>query len=169
MEQLLRIWNRVRRGALYFMLLIMFVLFQDAVFVHVAPFGVRSFFMPALVTAVGLFEGGWRGGVFGLAAGVLADLSGTSIRLMFTLLYPLMGFTVGLLTEFLFNRRFYVYAISALIALFLSAFCQMFGLLTAHPEVAGALWKTCILQTLWSIPFIFPAYYACKALPRRLE
>lgn len=168
MLQLIRIWNRIRRGALYAMLMLLFLLLQDAVFIHVAPFGVRALFMPALVVAVGLFEGGWRGGIFGLAAGFFADLSGTSIHVLFTVLYPLMGFTMGFLAEFLLNQHFYVYLIGAITALFLSAFCQMFRLLVTYPDVTWALWKTCILQTLWSIPFLFPAYYACKALPRRL-
>ena len=50
----------------------------------------------------------------------------------------------------------------------IAAFAQMFHLLMTYPDASGALWRTCILQTLWSIPYIFPAYYACEALPRRL-
>ena len=168
MEQLIRIWSRARRGVLYAMLLVLFLLLQEAVFIHVAPFGVRAMFLPALVVAVGLFEGGWQGGVFGLAAGVLSDLCGTGIHVLFTVLYPLMGFAMGFLADFLVNRRFYVYLVGAVAALFLSAFCQMFRLLVTYPASSGSLWLTCILQTLWSIPFLFPAYSACKALPRRL-
>ena len=113
MEQLIRIWSRARRGALYAMLLVLFLLLQEAVFIHVAPFGVRAMFLPALVVAVGLFEGGWQGGVFGLAAGVLSDLCGTGIHVLFTVLYPLMGFAMGFLADFLVNRRFYVYLVGA--------------------------------------------------------
>lgn len=168
MEVLLRYWNRIRRGVLFFLVLMLFLLMQDVVLSHIALLGVRAMFLPALVVAVGHFEGGWRGGLFGLLAGVFQDLSGTEISLFFTLLYPLMGFVAGFLTEFLLNRHFYVYCLFAVSALFLVAFFQMFPLLLSHGENAGALWKTCILQTLWSIPYLLPAYYAVNALPKRL-
>ena len=168
MEVLLRYWNRIRRGTLFFMVLMLFLLLQDVVLSHIALLGVRAMFLPALVVAVGHFEGGWRGGLFGLLAGVFQDLSGTEISLFFTLLYPLLGFVAGFLTEFLLNRHFYVYCIFAVGALFLTALFQMFPLLLSHGDNAGALWKTCILQTLWSIPYLLPAYYTINALPKRL-
>ena len=168
MVRFLRIWNQARRGVLYLLLLLLFLLLQNVIFSHIAIFGVRAMFMPALVVAVGHFEGGWRGGLFGLAAGIASDLSGTSPSLLFTILSPLMGFTVGLLVEFLVNRRLYAYCISAVVGLLIAGIGQMFSLLVAHPESTAALWGTCLLQTLWSSPFIFLAYYACQAMPRRL-
>ena len=60
-------------------------------------------------------------------------------------------------------------AMLALAALFLSAFAQMFGLLVYKGQNSFALWWTAILQTLWSVPFIFPAYYICKIFPWRSE
>lgn len=168
MEVLLRYWNRARRGTLYFLVLVLYLVMQDVVLSHIALLGVRAMFLPALVAAVGHFEGGWRGGLFGVAAGVFQDLSGTEITLFFTLLYPLIGFLTGFFTEFLLNRHFYVYAIFGFAALFLTAFLQMFPLLLSHGENALALWKTCILQTLWSLPYLLPAYYTVNALPKRL-
>ena len=169
MLRLQRLWSQTRRGVMYVLLLLLFLLMQNVVLSHVSLLGVRAMFVPALVVAVGHFEGGWRGGVFGLAAGEASDLSGTSPALLFTVLFPVMGFLMGFLTEFLINRRFYAYCVAAVGALFLSAFAQMFRLLVAYPDASGALWGTCLLQTLWSVPFLFPAYYACQALPRRLQ
>ena len=168
MEQLLRYWNRIRRGAVFFLVLVLFLLLQDAVLSHIALLGVKAMFLPALVVAVGHFEGGWRGGLFGLLTGVFQDLSGTDISLFFTLLYPLMGFVAGFLTEFFLNRHFYVYCLFAAASLFLTALLQMLPLLLSHPESALALWKTCILQSLWSLPFLLPVYYTVNALPRRI-
>lgn len=168
MEQLLRYWNRIRRGALFFLVLMLYLILQDVVMSHVALLGIRAMFLPALVVAVGHFEGGWRGGLFGLLAGIFQDISGTEITLFFTLIYPLMGFVAGFLTEFLLNRHFYVYCIFACGSLFLVAFMQMLPLLLSFSGSTGALWKTCILQTLWSVPYIFLIYYTINALPRRL-
>ncbi len=167
MEDLKKLWNRTRRGVFYALLLLLFLLLQDVILSNIAPLGVRAVFLPALVVAVGLFEGGWRGGLFGLAAGVASDLSSTSPALLFTVLYPVIGFTVGFLTEYLINRRFYAYCVAAVAALFLAAFFQMFRLLVSQSGSTWALWRTCFLQTLWGSPFLFPAYYACKAVPQK--
>lgn len=168
MARLLRFWNRIRRGAFYALLLILFALLQDVVLCNIAPFGVKAMFMPALVVAVGFFEGGWRGGAFGVAAGMIADLSGSDPRVLFTVVYPLLGFAMGFVVEFFLNRKLYVYCVGAAAALFLCALLQMFPLLAAAESGRFALWKTCILQSLWSLPFLFPAYYSCEAAPRVL-
>ena len=167
LKKLKELWVRTRRGVMYGLLLLLFLLLQNVVFSHIAPLGVRSMFLPALVVAAGLFEGGDRGGYFGLAAGVLSDLLYTSHGVTFTLLFPLLGFAAGFLADFYLNRRFFSYAVLAVLGLFLSAFFQMFGLLFFQGQSPWALWSTALLQTLWSVPFIFPAYYLCKMLPRK--
>ena len=115
-----RLWEKIRRGVLYGLYLLGFLLLQNVVFSHIRPFGVRAMFMPALVTAVALFEGGYRGGLFGLAAGIVCDLFFYSQTVLFTVLFPVMGFAVGLLGDFFVNRRFFTYAVLAVIILALS-------------------------------------------------
>ena len=56
-----------------------------------------------------------------------------------------------------------------MLALFLSAFAQMFPLLVYHGQGSWALWRTAILQTLWGVPFVWPAYYICKIFPWKAE
>ena len=75
MFQLKQFWNRARRGVFFVLLLMLFILLQDVVLSHIALLGVRAMFLPALVVAVGHFEGGWRGGVFGLLITVTVMLS----------------------------------------------------------------------------------------------
>ena len=151
-------WGRIRRGVLYAMYLLLFLLLQNVVFSHVAIFGVRAMFMPALVVAVALFEGGYRGGLFGLAAGVVCDLYFAGQTVLFTILFPTMAFAVGFMADFFLNRRFFSYAMLAVAALFLSAFAQMFSLLIYQGQGSWTLWGVAILQTVLSVPFIFPAY-----------
>ena len=156
---------QIRRTVLYGLYLLLFLLLQNVVFSHIAPLGVRAMFMPALVVGVAVFEGGRTGGVFGLAAGIVCDLFFSSQRVLFTVLFPVMGFCFGLLADFYLNRRFFTYAVLSVTALFLSAFAQMFSLLVYQGQGSWALWRSAILQTLWSVPFIFPAYYICKTFP----
>ena len=67
-------WQRSRRGVLYALYRLGALVLQNVIFSHIAPLGVRAMFMPALVVAVALFEGGGTGGYFGLAAGIVCDL-----------------------------------------------------------------------------------------------
>ncbi len=158
-------WQRSRRGVLYALYLLAALLLQNVIFSHIAPLGVRAMFMPALVVAVALFEGGSRGGWFGLAAGIACDLFFDGQSVLFTVLFPLIGFVVGLLADFYLNRRFFSYAVLALAALFLAAFAQMFPLLVYRGQGSWLLWRNAVLQTLWSVPFIWPSYYICKIFP----
>lgn len=162
-----RIWVQIRRSVLYGLYLLLFLLLQNVVFSHIAPLGVRAMFIPALVVGVAEFEGGRTGCVFGLVAGIVCDLFFASQRVLFTILFPLIGFGVGLLTDFFLNRRFFAYAVLSAAALFLSAFAQMFSMLFFMGQNSFALWWTAILQTLWSLPFIPLAYYLCKVFPWR--
>ena len=162
-------WGRIRRGVLYALYLLAFLLLQNVILSHIAPFGVRAMFMPALVVAVALFEGGYRGGLFGLAAGVVCDLFFAGQSVLFSVLFPVIAFAVGFMADFFLNRRFFSYAVLAVGALFLSAFAQMFPLLVYRGQGSWMLWGVAILQTLWSVPFIFPAYYICKIFPWKAE
>lgn len=98
------LWLKTRRGVLYALYLIGALLVQNVILSHVALFGVRAMFLPALVVAA---------------------------------------------------------------ALFLAAFAQMFSLLFYEGQSSAALWVTALLQTLWSLPFLFPSYYLCKNFPWR--
>ena len=158
-------WLRSRRGVLYALYLLGALLLQNVIFSHIAPLGVRAMFMPALVVAVALFEGGSLGGWFGLAAGIVCDLFFSGQSVLFTVLFPAIGFAVGLLADFYLNRRFFSYAVLAVGALAVAAFAQMFPLLVYHGQGSWILWRNAILQTLWSVPFIWPAYYLCKIFP----
>ena len=49
------IWGRTRRGVLYALVLLAFLLLQNVVFSHITIFGVHSMFLPALVIAAALY------------------------------------------------------------------------------------------------------------------
>ena len=52
------VWMSVRRTVLYGLYLLAFLVLQNVIFSHIAPLGVRAMFLPALVVAVAMFEGG---------------------------------------------------------------------------------------------------------------
>ena len=163
--KLRELWLKIRRGVLYGLYLVGALLLQNVVFSHIAIFGVKAMFLPALVVAVAMFEGGWFAGCFGIAAGMLSDLFFSSQTWLFTALFPILGFAAGFLADFYLNRRLFTYAAMAVVALFISAVAQAFGLIFYQGQSSGAVWGTVFLQTLWSIPFLFPSYYLCRAFP----
>ena len=136
------LWLKTRRGVLYALYLIGALLVQNVILSHVALFGVRAMFLPALVVAAALFEGGWGGGLFGLAAGILSDLFFGSQSVLFTVLFPVMGFIAGFLGDFYLNKRLFTYCILGAAALFLAAFAQMFSLLFYEGQSSACLLYT---------------------------
>ena len=87
--------------------------------------------------------------------------------MLFTVLFPVIGFASGFLGDFFLNKRLFTYCIMGAAALFLAAFAQMFSLLFYKGQSSAALWVTALLQTLWSLPFLFPSFYLCRNFPWR--
>lgn len=159
--------NKLRRGVLYALFLLVVLMVQNMALSHVAILGVRPMILPVAVVAVALFEGGVWGGVFGLCAGLLTDMNFAETAVLFTIVFTVIGFLTGMLAQFVLNRRFFSYLFISLAALILTAFCQMFQLLVFQGADPVRLLITAGLQTLWSLPFCIPVYFPCRALARR--
>ena len=159
--------NKLRRGVLYALFLLLVLIVQDMVLSHVTILGVRPMILPVAVTAVALFEGGVWGGVFGLCAGLLTDMNFSETTVLFTVVLTVIGFLTGAMAQFVLNRRFFSYLFVSLAALLLTALCQMFRLLVFQGADPIRLLLTAGLQTLWSLPFCIPVYFPCRALARR--
>lgn len=162
------LWTRARRGVLYAFVLIGSILLQDVILSNIPILGVKCVFLPTLVVAVALFEGGWRGGLFGVAAGVLFDLFCGSHGVLFTVIYPVIAFAIGFFADFFLNRRFFSYAVLGVLTLSFCSFVQMFSMLFYQGQALGALLRTAIIQTILGLPFLYPSYAICKLFPRRV-
>ena len=156
--------KKIRRAVLYIACMVVMLTLQEAVLSRISPLGVRAMPMPALVTAVGLFEGGLWGGVFGVFAGLFCDMAGSSTTVLLTITFAVLGFLAGLVCQMLINRRFYSYMIAALAAQLLAALCQGLPVWIYHGASVLALLRTAALQSLWSLPFAVPSYFACRAI-----
>lgn len=159
--------KQIRRTLLYVLCLFVTLNLQHAVFGQIELLGVKAMFVPVLVVAIGLFEGGFWGGLFGLLAGVFCDMATSDTTVFYTVLLAAEGFLAGLLTVVYINRRFYSYMILSLAALMLTAVCSIVPLWIYRGADLLALLRTGGLQVAWSIPFAVPAYFACKAVAAR--
>lgn len=171
--------SKLRRAIVYGVLLTVVFILQDLILSRIAPFGVKPLLIPAVVAAVGLFEGGVWGGFVGLAAGYFADMS-TQHVVMFTILMPAVGFFAGVLGKYMLHRGFMSFVALALLALAVTAFCQMFRFLFLLDEDARTflrlylpgreswpVWRMALAQTALSLVWSLPLYFPCKIIAAR--
>ena len=157
MKELLAKIN-LRRMLLYALYLFLVLIFQNMALTQIRPLGVCPFMLPAAVVAVGMFEGASWGAIFGLVMGIFADMFYVESTVGFALLFPVIAFAVGFVSQFFINRRFFSFMVAACAALLLTGVAQMLRVL-ALGGWSFTLLSTVILQTLWSLPPAVLAYY----------
>ena len=147
-------------------LLVLYIL-QGLIFSHFKIFGSVPMLFPMAVIGVALFAGINTGGVFGLFAGILCDISLNETAALFTITYTIIGLLIGTLSESVITRSMLSYCILSLLALMLTAFFQMFSLLFFVGERPELLVETAVIQTLVSLIFLFPIYAVTRLIIRR--
>ncbi|MDR1298991.1 MAG: hypothetical protein LBJ84_01920 [Oscillospiraceae bacterium] len=140
---------------------------QSLVFPYLSATGVRPSLLPLGVAGVAVFEGSTRGGLFGLFAGILCDISFNQPVSSFTVLLTLFGLIAGFLSDIVIARGFPSYIVCCAIVLALTAFTQMFALLFFERLPFRLLATTAAQQILYSMIFALPIYFAVKSLGRR--
>ncbi len=159
--------RKIRKAIIYALCVIVTVSLQDLLFSRVAVWGAKPYFVPVIVMAIGLFEGGLWGALFGLVCGWVCDMSLIDNHARFLVLFAVLGFASGFLTEFFFNRRFMSFMLLALLGLIATAVCQIVPLWVFASTPLLQLLPTAGLQVLWSLPFAVPAYFSVKLISVR--
>ena len=154
------IWSKInlRRVLLYALYLFLALVFQTMVLTYIRPLGVCPFVLPAAAVAVGMFEGGTWGAVFGLVLGIFTDMVFVESTVTFTLLFPALAFATGFVSQFFINRRFPGFMLAAAGALLITALVQMLKV-WASDVGSPVMLGTVLLQTLWSLPPAALAYF----------
>ena len=159
--------RKVRKAILYLLCIIIALWLQTMVLSRVVLLGARPFFLPALVVAIGLWEGGVWGGMLGLAAGIGCMLSLANSPVLFLVLLPVFGFLSGLLADYLINRRFVSFLLLAVLALLVTALLQALPLWIFRGASPRPLFTVALLQALWAVPLAVPSYFVAKLLAGR--
>lgn len=155
--------DKVRRAALCGVYMLLVLLAQDLVLSRITILGARALILPAAAVSVGMFLGGVWGGVFGLALGFFADMSfGSSV--MFTLVFPFIGFFSGVAARWYVNKSFFAYLCVTLAASVLTVFCQMFWVWVILDQPLASLLATAGKQVLWSVPLAAPLYFPGRGI-----
>jgi hypothetical protein len=162
-------FEKLKHAAIHAMIMLLAVTIQSQLMAHVTILGVRPMFVPALIVATGMLEGGYRGGLLGLFGGIFMDMAFHESTIMFTVLFPLIGVCSGFLAENYVNIRFFSYMFVVFVGLAVTAVVQLFGLLVFYNADAVDLLITAGLQVLWSMPAAAIIYLPYKALSKRIK
>ncbi|MCQ2406593.1 MAG: hypothetical protein MJ067_05210 [Oscillospiraceae bacterium] len=145
------------------------VILQLMLLASVKVFGAGLMIVPMYIAAIGLFEGGVWGGIFGILAGMMTDIGYSDSTVMFLFLFTIVGFFVGYFAGFFINRRFYSFMILALLAgLFVAAF-RMISPWIFKSGSFGEVFSIAIKQAVFSIIYAVPSYFFAGAVSRRLS
>lgn len=148
---------KVRRLLRYALYLFLALMTQNMLFTQLRIAGVCPMILPAVAVAVGMFEGASWGALFSLIMGVFADMAFVENTILFTLLFPALAFASGFISTFFINRRFFAFMGAALLGLLITGLVQMMRTV-AVDTFSAVMFRTVILQTLWSLPFATLAY-----------
>jgi len=151
---------------LHSLLLTTVYIFQGVIFPFMRLGGLVPLLLPVAATGIALYEGRYVGGISGLFAGVLCDISFNQPAGVFTVLLTLIGLIVGTLADTVILRGFVTYYISCTVVLIIAAFVQMFPLivLPTYSIPAHVLLPTAIRQTIYTLILAFPIWFFVRAL-----
>ena len=159
--------DKVRRGILYTLIMFAVLAVQEMVLSRITIFGVRAMIVPLFPVAVGLLQGGMWGMGFGLACGVFCDAMFAESLVMFTILLPCFGFLATAAERFLISRKLVAFFAASVGALVVTAIAQSMRTFLIYDAEIMPMLRVAGLQVLYSLPFVFPLYYPCRALSER--
>ena len=161
--------KKLRLAVIYIAFLILVQFMQDTVLARFAIFGVKTLFVPAALTAVGFHEGGFRGGLYGLLAGVLCDMTYSENTVLFTMLFPALGFASGLAADFMMNRTYIAYLFTAAFCLLVTGVAQMLRVVVLQPGAVFYCLLIIVAQALVSMPIVAVLYFPVEQIASRFE
>ena len=161
--------TRVISIFLHVLLLMVVYVFQGMILPYMRLYGFVPLLLPIAATGVAVCEGRDTGGIFGLFAGILCDVSFGEPAGVFTVLLTITGLIIGTLADTIITRRFATFLIFSAAVLAVSAFVQMFHLLFFAGVLLQPLISTAIRQSVYSILFAFPLWFFVKALGIRAQ
>jgi len=156
---------------LHALFIISVYVFQGVIFPHMRLAGLVPLLLPTACTGVALYEGRYYGGITGLFAGILCDVSFHQPAGVFTVFLTLTGLIIGTISDTVVLRGFVTYYISCAIVLTLSAVIGMIPLLI-NPFInipMQALITTAVQQSIYSLVLAFPIWFFVRALSKRTD
>jgi len=156
---------------LHAVFIIVIYVFQGVIFPLLRINGLVPLLLPIAVAGIALYEGRYTGGITGLFAGILCDVSFNQPAGVFTVLLTFVGLIIGALADTVILRGFVTYYISCAAVLIVSGFVQSFPLMIIPDNniPLNALISTSAQQTAYSLIFALPIWFFVRALGKRAD
>ena len=149
---------------LHALLLMIVYVFQGVIFPYLRIDGLAPLLLPIVSTGVAVRQGRVAGGVSGLFAGLLCDISFNEPVGLFMVVLTLAGLIVGFMSDTVLTRGFGTYIFSCAAVLSFAAFVQLFPLLFFGGIPPYPLFTTALWQTVYSLLFAFPLWFIVRSL-----
>lgn len=157
--------KKLLRGVCRLLLLLILYVLQTDVFTHLTFRGVCPLLLPLAAVGFGIFDGGLTGGLWGLAAGVLCDIS-AGYACTFTILLTFVGFFTGFLAEFVLARGFPSFFAVSIGTLLLAVLTELLPLLLAQRAELSLLAVSGLIRIVYSLIFVLPVYWGVRGISR---
>ena len=162
-------WTFLVSIVLHAVLLVIVYIFQGMIFPYLKFFGLVPLLLPLVSTGAAVYQGRVAGGVVGIFAGILCDVTFNEPVGMFTVLLTFTGLFIGVLADTVMARGAATYYISCALVLIISAFAQMFTLMFFENVSSRPLLVMALRQTVYSLIFAFPIWFFVRALGKRAQ
>jgi hypothetical protein len=154
---------------LHIVFIVAVYMLQAMVFPNLPVGGYVPVLLPIAVVGIALFEGAFRGGGYGLLAGMLCDVAFHQPVLAMTITLTAIGIACGVLSETILARGFPSYIVCCFAALMLTSFVSMFSLLFYAGVDPFSLFQIALGQSLYSLIFACPLYFFIRLLARSAD
>ncbi|HHT17873.1 MAG TPA: hypothetical protein GXZ77_09240 [Papillibacter sp.] len=154
---------------LHIVFIVAVYMLQAMVFPYLPVGGYVPVLLPIAVVGIALFEGAFRGGGYGLLAGMLCDVAFHQPVLAMTITLTAIGIACGVLSETILARGFPSYIVCCFAALMLTSFVSMFSLLFYAGVDPFSLFQIALGQSLYSLIFACPLYFFVRLLARSAD
>jgi len=144
-------------------------IFQSMVFPYLRLAGMAPLLLPLVSTGVAVYEGRYAGGIMGIFAGILCDVSFNQPTGVFTVLLTISGLLIGTLADKVITRGFVTYFLCCAAVLAVSALIQMFPLVFFEDVQPQLLWGTALWQTVYSLFLALPIWFPVRSLGKRVQ
>jgi rod shape-determining protein MreD len=155
--------------ALHALLLMIVYIFQSMIFPYLRLAGLAPLLLPIVSTGVAVYEGRYAGGITGIFAGILCDVSFNEPTGVFTVLLTFSGLLIGTMADTVITRGFATFFLSCVVVLAVSALVQMFPLVFFEEVPPRVLWATALWQTVYSLVLAIPIWFFVRALGKRAQ
>ena len=139
------------------------------IFPYLRSFGYVPLLLPIVSTGVSVYEGRFTGGIVGIFAGILCDISFSEPAGVFTVLLTICGLLTGALADTVMTRGFATFILCCAAVLLICAVVQFFPFVFFRGVPLQPLLQVAFRQTAYSLVFAVPFWLLVRALGKRSQ